>query len=103
MKSTSTAARAWVLAAMVAGLGVGGVGAQDTPDRVLIAGARIFDGVSDTLIDGRDVLIEGNTISSVAAGIDAPEGTATIDAAGRVLMPGFMDMHAHLMFQLSFG
>ena len=70
--------------------------AQDDTGIILITGARIFDGVSDTLIDDQDVLIEDGKISQLAAGIAAPEGAQVIDAGGRVMTPGFIDMHYHL-------
>jgi cytosine/adenosine deaminase-related metal-dependent hydrolase len=41
-----------------------------------------------------DVLIEGAKILEVAAAIDAPDATV-IDAAGRIVMPGFIDTHHH--------
>lgn len=41
-----------------------------------------------------DVLIEGSKILEVAARIDAPDA-AIIDAAGKIVMPGFIDTHHH--------
>ena len=73
------------------------------PQTVLITGARIFDGVSDSLIEGQDVLVEGGKIAQIAVNIPAPKGARVIDAGGRVMTPGFADMHAHLMLQMSFG
>ncbi|WP_217357330.1 metal-dependent hydrolase family protein [Ruegeria arenilitoris] len=69
----------------------------------LITGARIFDGVSSDLIEGQDVLIQDGMITALGPDLDAPEGATVIDAQGRFLMPGFADMHAHLMFQMPFG
>lgn len=75
---------------------------EEAPPAVtLVTGARIFDGSSLQLIEGRDVLVVGNTIERIAADIEAPEGAEVIDAAGRVMTPGFVDSHAHTMFQLS--
>ena len=67
-----------------------------TPEVTLITGARIFDGISDTLIDGQDVLIEDGMISIVGAKLKAPKGATLIDANGRVMTPGFTDVHYHL-------
>ncbi|MDW4498058.1 amidohydrolase family protein [Sulfitobacter sp. D35] len=72
-------------------------------DATLITGARIFDGVSEDLIEGQDVLVEDGLISAIGADLDAPEGATVLDAGGRFLMPGFADMHSHLMFQMPFG
>ncbi|MBX3404123.1 MAG: imidazolonepropionase [Phycisphaeraceae bacterium] len=44
---------------------------------------------------GADVLVEGGTISKVGRGLKPFRGAAEIDAAGRVLMPGFTDCHTH--------
>jgi len=66
------------------------------PDITLITGARIFDGTSETLIDGQDVLIEDGMISSVGVALKAPKGAKIIDANGRVMTPGFTDVHYHL-------
>lgn len=62
----------------------------------LITGARIFDGVSDTLVDGQDVLVKDGMIAAVGEGLEAPKDAAVIDADGRVMTPGFIDVHYHL-------
>lgn len=49
------------------------------------------------------VLIEGDKIKQIGTTIDAPKTATVIDAGGRVMTPGFIDSHSHLMFQLSFG
>ncbi|SFM75495.1 metal-dependent hydrolase family protein [Shimia aestuarii] len=65
-------------------------------DATLITGARIFDGIGPDLIEGQDVLIEDGKIAAMGAGLSAPEGATVIDAEGRVMTPGFIDMHYHL-------
>lgn len=93
-----------ILAALVFALAATGASAQDGPDGpppVLIKNARIFDGRSATLITGKDVLVEKGMISQIGAGIAAPEGVKIIDAAGRVMTPGFIYMHEHIMMQAS--
>lgn len=42
-----------------------------------------------------DVLIDGDRILAVGVGLDA-EGAEVIDAAGMVVMPGFVDSHRHI-------
>lgn len=57
---------------------------------------RIFDGVSDGLREGLQVIIEGNVIKAVEpAGTPLPQDTTVIDGAGGVLMPGLIDAHWH--------
>jgi len=41
-----------------------------------------------------DIGIEGDSIAAVAPRIDAPAAT-TIDARGRLITPGFIDLHSH--------
>ena len=63
--------------------------------RVLIRGGVVLsmdDGVGNFATG--DVLIEGGNIVEVAARIDAPDATV-IDAAGKIVMPGFIDTHHH--------
>ncbi|AHG20568.1 hydrolase [Chania multitudinisentens RB-25] len=57
---------------------------------------RIFDGVSDHLRDGLQVIVEGNKIKSVEpAETPLPAEVEIIDGAGGVLMPGLIDAHWH--------
>jgi dihydroorotase len=66
--------------------------------KYLITGGRVVDPASGR--DGEfDVLIEDGTLALVDAGIagtDAAKGAESIDAAGMVVAPGFVDMHTHL-------
>ena len=71
--------------------------------QVLITNAKIFDGRGDKLTEPMSVLIEGNKIKQISANIEASESATVIDAGGRVMTPGFIDSHSHLMFQMSFG
>jgi imidazolonepropionase-like amidohydrolase len=70
--------------------------AQDTPTQVLITNVNIFDGTSDQLSMGQDLLVEGNLIKQVGRGLSAGSGATTIDGGGRTLMPGLIEAHAHL-------
>jgi hypothetical protein len=42
-----------------------------------------------------DVLVEGSKILAVGPHLKPPSGAGIIDAAGRVVMPGFIDTHHH--------
>lgn len=48
------------------------------------------------VMDESDVVIEGGRIRRVGPGLTAPQGAPVIDAAGRVVMPSFVDCHTHL-------
>lgn len=61
---------------------------------LLITKARIASEDSPDLKTA-DVLVENGIISKVGSKLKAPEGTRTIDAAGRILLPGMFDAHVH--------
>ena len=75
--------------------------AEDGPAPILIQNARIFDGVSENLIEGQDVLVQDGVIANIDAAIQPPEGAQIIDAGGRTMTPGFIYMHEHIMMQAS--
>ena len=70
--------------------------AVDRP--IAIRGARVFDGRAAQLREGMQVLVRGRRIEALLEGAaPLPEGTRTIDAGGRVLMPGLIDAHWHAL------
>src|SRR5580698_2837747 len=69
-----------------------------SPQPTLFQNVRIFDGRSATLSAPSNVLVRGNTIARISAGLIAVEAGANvrvIAANGRVLMPGLIDAHWH--------
>ena len=62
---------------------------------LLIRGGRVVDPAAGT--DGvQDVWIVDGRIHKVGRGLKTSAGTETVDAAGKVVCPGFIDMHVHL-------
>lgn len=61
----------------------------------LFKNVNIFDGNTDKLISGQDVLVENNLISKIGSNLSAPEGAVVIDGGGKTLMPGMIDSHVH--------
>ena len=60
----------------------------------LLRGAHAVDpqeGIDDVL----DVLIDGEKIACVGKDLEAPADAEVIDAAGKYLVPGLVDMHVH--------
>jgi cytosine/adenosine deaminase-related metal-dependent hydrolase len=49
-----------------------------------------------TVLTGADVLVSGETIAAAGANLTVPDGTAEIDAAGGIVMPGMIDTHRHM-------
>ena len=78
----------------------------DAAPDLLITGARVFGAftrewldVDVAIADGRIAALVPRTADDEAAAVDAgPPDTATavIDAAGRYLVPGFVDAHMHI-------
>ncbi|HET6668955.1 MAG TPA: amidohydrolase family protein [Pyrinomonadaceae bacterium] len=66
-------------------------------ETTLIRNVRIFDGSGGAITTPRDILIERGRIARIApAGRLAAGGAKVIDAAGRVTIPGLLDLHAHV-------
>ena len=61
---------------------------------ILIKNGLVVD-PSQGLEAVRDILIEGETIAAVGENLTA-DGAEVIDAAGKIVMPGLVDMHVHL-------
>ena len=50
----------------------------------------------DEVIERGSILIEDNRIRAVGAGVDIPAAARRIDMAGKTIMPGIIDVHAHM-------
>ena len=62
---------------------------------LLIRNGRVVDPANG--LDGpADVLVLDGVVSRVGPKLAAPAGTPTVDAGGRVVAPGFIDIHVHL-------
>lgn len=70
------------------------------PNAVLFKNVKVFDGKSDKLTANTSVLVVGNKIEKIGDDIAAPKKATVIDAGGRVLMPGMIDAHVHLMIHM---
>jgi imidazolonepropionase-like amidohydrolase len=70
--------------------------AQDA-HRVAIRAGRLIDGKTDKPIENALIVIEGEKIVSVTAGGTAPAGVEVIDLSKATVLPGFMDVHTHVM------
>src|SRR5262245_22502477 len=67
------------------------------PSATLFKNVKVFDGKSDKLTASTSVLVVGNKIEKIGGAIAAPEKATVIDADGRTLMPGLIDVHWHAM------
>ncbi|WP_235694399.1 metal-dependent hydrolase family protein [Brucella intermedia] len=62
---------------------------------VLLANVKIFDGTSAKLIEGQNVLVEGNLIKALVGAQETVADADVIDCGGRTLMPGMIEAHWH--------
>jgi dihydroorotase len=62
---------------------------------LLIRGGRVVD-PSQNLSEQRDVAVSGTQIARVAAGIPESEAYKVLDARGKIVTPGLIDVHAHV-------
>ena len=69
--------------------------------QTLITNVNVWDGTADQAV-AADVLIEGDKIKQVAAGIQA-DGATVIDGKGGYLTPGIIDSHQHIMLSKGTG
>jgi len=61
----------------------------------LIRGATLLIGNGERLEDA-DVLLQDGKIAAVGKGLSAPAGARTIEARGKWVTPGLIDVHSHL-------
>lgn len=65
-------------------------------DRILFRDVAIFDGWSDRLAERQDVLVADGRIAAIGATGAPADGATVIEGGGRTLMPGMIDVHAHI-------
>jgi 5-methylthioadenosine/S-adenosylhomocysteine deaminase len=64
--------------------------------RVLIRGGRVYDHDGNVHQPAQaDILIAGETIERLGQSLPADSGTEIIDAAGKLVVPGFVNAHYH--------
>ncbi len=65
---------------------------------ILLTGARVITMNGDQVIESGDVLVTDNKIAAVGerGKVAAPPGVRRLDLRGKTLMPGLVDVHAHM-------
>ncbi len=70
--------------------------AHRAADPIVIRNVRVFDSEHASLLPARDVYVYRGWIAAIGpAGSMAREAASSVEGAGRVLLPGLFDMHAH--------
>lgn len=72
---------------------------SDIPSgKLVLQGARIITMRGDEVIDNGVIVIEQNRISAIGAAgaVTVPRDAKIIDLSGKTIMPGMVDVHAHM-------
>jgi len=69
--------------------------AQPDSRPLLFTDVRVFDGHSDALLEGVNILVTGNRIEALVPAGEAVGDARVISGGGRVMMPGLIDAHWH--------
>src|SRR5580658_6466853 len=64
-------------------------------NNIVFQSARVFDGESETLLDGVSLVVKGGVIHEISDR-PAPTDSEIVDCGGRFLMPGLIDAHVHV-------
>ena len=66
--------------------------------RLALVGATVISMQGDEVISNATVLIERNRITAVgsSAEVQVPEDATQVDVAGKYIIPGIIDVHAHI-------
>jgi Tol biopolymer transport system component len=65
---------------------------------LVLRNVRIIDGTGAPATAAQDMLIENGRIHRISSGgrLAAPPGASVLEAAGRTVIPGLIDLHAHI-------
>ncbi len=72
---------------------------SDVPDgRIALVGARIITMEGDAVIEDGVIIINKNKIEAVGkrSDVPVPTGVKVIDVQGKTILPGLIDVHAHI-------
>ena len=70
---------------------------RDMPQgTVVLRGGRAVTMRGHEIIENADIVVRNNRIVSVGPRGEAPAGARIIDVAGKTIVPGFVDTHAHM-------
>lgn len=84
------------------GISIGFSAKTDKPGgTIALVGATVISMKGDEVLQNATIVIEANRIKAVGSANDVriPAGAKTIDVTGKVIMPGLIDVHAHVGFE----
>jgi imidazolonepropionase-like amidohydrolase len=72
-------------------------------ERVLIRAGRLIDVDSGQAVRDRVIVVDGDRIVDVLTEAPAETSSATIDLSGHTVLPGLLDVHAHMIGEMETG
>lgn len=75
--------------------------AVNATKQIAVHCGHLIDTQAGKLLGETTVVVDGNRISAVAAGHQAPAGAAEVDLSSQFCMPGLIDSHTHLSLQIT--
>lgn len=70
---------------------------QNPQQNMWIANGQLFDGTSEQAIKNPGILIENGKISCIGSTCKMPQDVIQIDATGKGIVPGLIDLHGHIL------
>lgn len=68
---------------------------QEPQQNMWIANGELFDGASENAIKNPGILIENGKVSCIGSTCKIPHDVIQIDATGKGIVPGLIDLHGH--------
>ena len=65
-------------------------------DRILLTGGKLLDKSEGLHMAQKDILLSGGRIEKIADHIPAEADMKVLDVSGKIVAPGFIDIHAHV-------
>jgi imidazolonepropionase-like amidohydrolase len=92
-----------VTLAMLAGWAHPAGAQEQKPKRTMIRAGRVLDVRTGALRTNQAIVIDGDKITQIVSSADAPANgvDVTVDLPDATLLPGLIDMHTHLTFDLN--
>src|SRR5215813_5016395 len=64
--------------------------------QIAVRAGRLIDGADSAPIRNAVILIEGDRITAVGAGLAIPAGYEVVDLSRSTVLPGLIDCHTHI-------